>query len=82
MDTLLLLYYLVDYGVVGTFIRSVSLPEPLWYRVTFPYVLHPFKWFSISSSIYFSKTHFYIWVIYFYFTFSKSYFIFCTNIIF
>ena len=52
VDTLLLLYYLVDYGVVGTFIRSVSLPEPLWYRVTFPYLLHPFKWFSISSSIF------------------------------
>ena len=52
MDTLLLLYYLVDYGIVGTFIRSLELPEPLWYRVTFPYVLHPFKWFSISSSIF------------------------------
>ena len=38
--------------MVGTFIRSESLPEPLWYRVTFPYVLHPFKWFSISSSIF------------------------------
>ena len=52
VDTLLLLYYLVDYGIVGTFIRSLELPEPLWYRVTFPYVLHPFKWFSISSSIF------------------------------
>ena len=52
VDTLLLLYYLVDYGVVGTFIRSVGVPEPMWYRVTFPYLLHPFKGFSISSSIF------------------------------
>ena len=52
VDTLLLLYYMVDYGVVGTFLRSKALSEPLWYRVTFPYVLHPLKWFSLSSSIF------------------------------
>jgi hypothetical protein len=54
VDTLLLLYYVLDYGAVGTFVRSQEphVPEPYWYRITFPYLLHPFKFFSISGSIF------------------------------
>ncbi len=52
MDILLLVYYVLDYGAVGTFIRSNGLREPYWYRVSYPYVLHPFKFFSLSGSIF------------------------------
>ena len=52
MDTLLLVYYVLDYGTVGTFVRSKGLPEPYWYRISFPYVLHPFKGLFIASSIF------------------------------
>lgn len=52
MDTLLLLYYVVDMGLVGTFVRSQNQLEPLWYTVTFPHFLHPFKGIFISSSIF------------------------------
>ena len=43
MDTLLLLYYVLDNGFVGVFSRGAELAEPLWYRLSFPHVLHPFK---------------------------------------
>ena len=52
VDTLLLLYYVVDMGLVGTFVRSEGQPEPLWYTVSFPYFLYPFKCIFISSSIF------------------------------
>ena len=48
----LLLYYVLDFGVVTTFNRSVpGSVEPLWYRLSFPY-LHPFKGFCLSASIF------------------------------
>ncbi len=52
VDASLLVYYVLDYGVVGVFMRSERLPEPLWYRLLFPYVLHPLKGFCISASIF------------------------------
>ena len=52
VDTLLLVYYVLDYGTVGTFVRSKKLPEPYWYRISFPYVLHPFKGLFIAGSIF------------------------------
>jgi len=84
VDIFLLLYYVVDYGLVGTFVRSRHQPEPLWsvlaqsthflltqssrqmgtkprrnqsyvlwrYRVSFPYLLHPYKSIFLSASIF------------------------------
>ena len=52
VDILLLIYFVLDNGFVGTFVRSVKdSKEPLWYRLSFPY-LHPFKGFCISASIF------------------------------
>lgn len=52
VDSLLLIYYVLDNGVVGTFRRTHGLPEPDWYRVSFPYILHPLKGFFLSCSIF------------------------------
>ena len=52
-DTMLLFYYILDMGIVGTFIRSKSEScEPYWYRILYPYLLHPFKNIALTSSIF------------------------------
>jgi hypothetical protein len=52
-DTLLLFYYILDMGIVGTFIRSKSEScEPYWYRILYPYLLHPLKNIALTSSIF------------------------------
>lgn len=51
-DALYLLYYVVDHGIIGTFMRSFKEPEPLWYRLTYPYVLWPLKWVFMSCTIF------------------------------
>ena len=55
-DTLYLIYYIMDYGIIGTFMRSQSpqneLTEPLWYRVSYPYILWPLKWMFMSGTIF------------------------------
>ena len=52
-DTLLLFYYILDMGIVGTFIRSkCETCEPYWYRVLYPYMLHPLKNIALTSSIF------------------------------
>ena len=51
--TFLLFYYILDMGIVGTFIRSKSEScEPYWYRILYPYLLHPFKNIALTSSIF------------------------------
>ncbi len=52
VDIFLLSYYVLDYGLVGTLVRTRDLPEPEWYRLAFPVVLHPAKNFFISASIF------------------------------
>lgn len=52
VDTMLLIYYVLDYGIIGVFMRSKGMDEPLWYRVSFPYILHPLKWICMSASIF------------------------------
>ncbi|XP_040579060.1 G-protein coupled receptor daf-37 isoform X1 [Lepeophtheirus salmonis] len=52
VDFLLIFYYFLDYGVIGTFIRSQKKPEPLWYRLAYPYFLHPFRQTVVSASIF------------------------------
>ena len=50
---MLLIYYILDMGVVGTFIRSnEDSDEPYWYRILYPYLLHPFKNIALTSSIF------------------------------
>ena len=50
---MLLFYYILDMGIVGTFIRSKSEScEPYWYRILYPYLLHPFKNIALTSSIF------------------------------
>ena len=51
-DSLYLLYYIVDHGIIGTFMRSRGMPEPIWYRVSYPYVLWPLKWMIMSCTIF------------------------------
>ena len=54
-DMLLLFYYILDMGVVGTFIRSKCEEtdcEPYWYRMLYPYMLHPLKHIALTSSIF------------------------------
>ena len=52
MDILILIYYVIDYGMVGVFVRGFHLPEPEWYVLLFPYLFHPFKSIFISASIF------------------------------
>lgn len=53
VDTMLLLYYILDMGIVGTFIRTQKdMAEPYWYCVSFPYVLHPYKGIFLTASIF------------------------------
>eukprot|EP00095_Tigriopus_kingsejongensis_P000943 maker-scaffold360_size197209-snap-gene-0.39 protein:Tk00943 transcript:maker-scaffold360_size197209-snap-gene-0.39-mRNA-1 annotation:"fmrfamide receptor-like isoform x1" len=52
VDTMLLIYYVLDYGIIGVFMRSKGIDEPLWYRMSFPYILHPLKWICMSASIF------------------------------
>ena len=52
-DTLLLFYYILDMGIVGTFIRYKNESyEPYWYRILYPYLLHPLKNIALTSSIF------------------------------
>ena len=52
-DTLLLFYYILDMGILGTFIRSnCESCEPYWYRMLYPYMLHPLKNIALTSSIF------------------------------
>ena len=48
-DSLYLIYYVGDFGYIETFIRP---HEPLWYRVTYPYLLGPIKWMFFTCTIY------------------------------
>lgn len=52
VDSLLLFHYVVDQGIVGTFWRSKGPPEPVWYRVSFPFVFHPIKSIFLVASIF------------------------------
>ena len=49
---MLLLYYLVDYGFIGAFLRLQRKPEPYWYRLIYPHVLCPLKGFILSCTIF------------------------------
>ena len=46
---------MVDYGIIGTFMRSKAMQEPLWYRVSYPYFLWPLKWMFMSCTIFMVK---------------------------
>jgi hypothetical protein len=52
-DSLYLVYYVVDYGIIGTFMRAnEEKSEPYWYRVTYPFLLWPLKWMFMSCTIF------------------------------
>ncbi len=51
-DSLLLCYYLMDNGFVGSFMRMQNLGEPYWYRVSYPKFLCPLKGFVLSCTIF------------------------------
>lgn len=42
----------MDHGILGTFMRANNLGEPLWYRLSFPYILWPLKWVFMSCTIF------------------------------
>ena len=59
-DSLYLVYYVVDYGIIGTFMRAKEeedmveeeKSEPYWYRVSYPFFLWPLKWMFMSCTIF------------------------------
>ena len=56
-DSLYLVYYVVDYGIIGTFMRAKDMDEeemsePYWYRVSYPFFLWPLKWMFMSCTIF------------------------------
>lgn len=53
VDTCLLCYYVLDMGLVGTFMRANSQGvEPLWYKIIFPKLLYPWKAIFLTMSIF------------------------------
>ncbi|TRY77431.1 hypothetical protein TCAL_07428 [Tigriopus californicus] len=47
-DSLLIIYFIMEKSIVETF----SYEEPLWYRVAYPYILHPLRGIIETATVY------------------------------
>jgi len=52
VDSVLILMFIQDKTLVDVFLMSGGRPEPLWYSVTFPYLLHPVRSICVTFTIF------------------------------